>query len=177
MRKSLVGTVIVVVLPLLLAAPVRAGEGAERNLLFTVTVVDTGPEGEAARRSSRILALNGTRADLSAGWKVPIPTSTTKKDGVESPVTSFTYQDIGFLAWIDGRITGEGGVHASGRIEVSAVETGGGAAAAKATMPTIASFSQKFDVVLPDGAEVTLAEASRPGGGSMSLRISAEIQR
>ena len=86
-------------------------------------------------------------------------------------VTSYSYQDVGFLARIDGRIDGDGRVHAEGRIEVSAVESG------DATAPTIASFSQRFKVFLRDGAEVTLAQAPRPDGGSVSLQLLAEIQR
>lgn len=178
MRKSLVIVVVVLVLTPLLAAPARAAEGGgESNLLFSIAVVDTGPEGQVVRRSTRILALDGTRADLTAGWRVPIPTKTAAAEEGGDRVTSYSYQDVGFLAWIDGRITGNGGVHASGRIEVSSVEPGASVATDSPPAPTIANFTRKFDVALDDGEEVTLAETPGPGGGSMSLMISVKIQR
>ncbi len=171
MPKTLLRTAVILLAAPLLAVPIGASEMGETNLLFTVTVVDTGPSGEVNRRSTEILTLSGTRGDLVAGWKVPIPTSAGVAEDSGGAITSYSYQDIGFLARIDGRITSEGGVHASGRIEVSSVEAG------DATAPTIASFSQKFDVVLGDGAEVTLAVASRPDGGSVRLELAAAIQR
>jgi hypothetical protein len=177
MKKSFVNAIVILALTPLLATSARATESGEQNLLFSITVVDVGADGETAERSTKVLALSGTRADLSTGWKVPIPTSTARVEGADDPVTSFSYQDIGFLAWIDGRITGQGGVHASGRIEVSSVEPAGDSVAGHIAAPTIASFSQKFDVVLRDGIEMTLAEAPRPDGGSRSLTISVTIER
>ena len=171
MRKTLVATAVILSTIPLLALPAAAGEAGESNIRFTVTVVDTAPGGQVSRRSTEILAPDGTRGDVSAGWKVPIPTASTSTEGGEEMVTAYSYQDVGFLARIDGRIEGASRVHATGRIEVSAVESG------DASTPTIASFSQRFDVFVGDGDEVTLARAPRPDGGSVSLQLAAEIQR
>ena len=174
MRRFSVLSVLVLAVLALLVAPVRAADDRQQNLLFSVAVVDTDAAGEVSSRSTRILALNGRRVDLSAGWKVPIPTRTA---GAESgpAVTAFSYQDIGFVAWIEGWIVAEGRVRAKGQIEVSSVEPGGGAAAVQAPAPTIASVHQKFEVVLEEGTELVLAEAPRPDGGSRRLKLAVEI--
>ena len=175
MRKSAVYAVLALLLAPLLATPAGAIEIGERNLLFTVTVVDTGPEGEVTRRAMSVLTLNGSRADLSAGWRLPIPVTTMEPAETGDSITSISYQDVGFLAWIDGRILGRDDVYAKGRVEISAPEPGR-LVSGQAAAPAIASFEQKFDVILANGAEATMGEAPRPDGGSVKLLLAVEIQ-
>jgi type II secretory pathway component GspD/PulD (secretin) len=125
------------------------------------------------------MAREGARAEVSTGWRIPIPTSTKAADappGGEA-VTSYSYQDIGVSTWIESQISDQGDVFAHGRIEISSVEPAAKAMSGPITAPTVAAFSQKFGVVLKDGVEMTLAEAPGRDGGSLRLTMSASIER
>lgn len=173
-KLSTIALVALVALPLLAAGePPPAAEDA--NVLYTLTIADTEPDGATSRRSARVLGLSGTWAKLSTGWKVAIPT-TTQHAGAGEPATSFRYQNVGLSASLEGRLAGDGRVRVRGRVEISAVEPLAAPARGGSSPPRVANFNHDFNVLVRDRSSAVLAEVPRPEGGTMTLTLSAAIE-
>ncbi len=176
MKKLLAIALIGLLDPSLVAAQEGGPDAGEVNLLVTVTVADVDPGGHATRRSARVLALAGSWVKLATGWKVPIPRASLDAAGAggsEPPLTTYSYQDVGLSASLQGQVVGDGGVRLRGQVEVSAIDPPGAASATAA--PRFATFTHDFRVLLDDGVEAVLAEVPAPEGGSTSFTISAAI--
>jgi hypothetical protein len=162
--------------PPLLAEVARPGdEGA--NVQLTLTVIDTTADGVTSEHSVSALALDGRSAQLRTGWKLPIPETTFNTAmpaaGEVVPVTRFSYQDVGLYASLQGRRLEGERVRVSGRVEISAVDE---AASASTPAPRLGTFRHDFEVVLLDGVGATVAEVTKPHGGSLLLSISASTE-
>lgn len=151
------------------------------NLRFVITVADRDPAGAIAEHAVEALLLDGERARLQTGWRIPIPTTTfnTVASGDKVPVTSFSYQDVGVEVSLHCRTVEDGRIRASGEVELSSVDQEGpGASPAQASppVPTVGTFRYAFDVKLTNGAASTVAEVPKPGGGTMTLTIQGTIE-
>jgi hypothetical protein len=143
----------------------------DANVLVTITV----DEDEGHERDYRLVA-RGDSSDsrLLTGWRVPIPSSSFH--GQDTPaklVKSYTYQNVGMTAQL--RVTALPGrqLALSGAIEVSAAKEA--LAATGEDAPTIGTFDQRFNVLLDDGKPLTLAQVSNPEGGTLTIRLRAEL--
>jgi hypothetical protein len=167
-----------VAMPLLAADPPPQPGDDGSNVRFTLTIVNSGPGREASERSVHALALDGRTTRLLTGWRLPIPTTTfntsTSVGSDVVPVTSYQYQDVGVAVRLEGRIVAERRIRVRGKAEVSSVEDASPSPTPPST-PSIGTFDHEFEIILDDGVESKLVEVPRPDGGSIGLRLAAEI--
>lgn len=155
------------------AEPQRPGDDSA-NVFLRVTVVDTNVEGVESRHSVSALALDGRSARMVTGWRLPIPETTVGPATEGSPpVTTYSYQDVGLSATLQGRVVSANRLRVTGRIEVSAVDE---EASAGRPAPSLGTFRHDFEVALVDGVGEAIAEVTKPRGGSLSLAVSASIR-
>lgn len=143
------------------------------NVMITVRILDEKPGGETVDHSYRVLSLDGRSAELLTGWRYPIPTSEATAAANVSEVTSFSYQNVGVSANIDTRIIEQDRIQLRGVVEISDVEPGPTFAGRAA--PKLGTFRHRFHVVLADGASQLISQVPKPGGGSASLELTAQI--
>ena len=89
--------------------------------------------------------------------------------------TSYTYQNVGLTAELRAKVLSETQVVLRGDIEVSAAKESTGTHAGAA--PTIGTFDQRFNVLLDDGKPLELAQVSNPEGGTVSIRVEANLMK
>jgi hypothetical protein len=160
--------------------PVPAGDGGHRgslspNVLLTITV---SKGGDSSVKTYSLLARgDGTQAGLTMGWRVPIPTSTFsgKEDGpTGGSTTSYTYQNVGLTAHVRAKVIDDV-VALRGEIDVSTARSATRDSAGVPLAPTIGTFQQEFSVLLDERTPLELASVSNPDGGTLSIRIEADI--
>lgn len=170
-RPAVLAFLIVALVPLAAPASPATGPG-DTAVRFTFTITDLGVGGEAERREATVLARDEGQVKLLTGWRLPIPTTSHESVEGGTPVTVYSYQDVGVSLTLRARLRGSGRLHARGRLEVSGIDSGVGSRAVAA--PRLATFDHQFDVLLDDGVEVELARVPRPAGGSTVLAVRAQ---
>ena len=184
-----------VVLPLVAASlsllqadeiDMRARQEREaRNVLVKISVgkVEGGRE-RTPLRSYHILAPgNGSPVRINTANRVPIPAVTmpaSSSDREMLPVSSYSYQNVGFQASVRAQVVGSDEVRVSADIEDAALhnpadlERRPGSAAA----PVITSFSQTItSALIREGAPLTTTVVEDPKGQSVFIQIEVEIQQ
>lgn len=149
-----------------LPAVAQQNPPAEENIEVRITVRSPA-SSEAIREYSMILSPN-VASRLHAGRKIPIPTTTFNTSQTVGssivPVTSFTYQNIGFAARLTAsRGTGDV-IRLEGEIEDSRVVEEG-------EHPVIESISQFLAANLEPGAPLVVNRI----GGARDAAVSIEV--
>ncbi len=147
-------------------APVARAAGGDdatsaTNVFVTIRI---GGEQDGAPIPTRSYSLVGVAGDrpisLLGGERVPIPTTSWNAAAAASnpaPVTSFTYQNVGFTAQVEASMLPDGRIRLFGSIENSqlvptTVSTAG-------AQPQVATFEQHFLVVVESGEPVRVMNA------------------
>jgi len=177
--------IVVLALTLPLAASAAAKDAEEEqhtglppNVLITVTVGESGPGDSESEKSYQLLALSGQETELLTGWRYPIPTSTyntASKGGAPAPVTSFSYQNLGMTVALETRVVTEGRIRVHGSIEVSGVDRKLDTRDTPPEVPKLGTFNHRFNAILKDGVTTTLSSVPHPGGGSIVVKLRADI--
>ena len=126
--------------------------GPHTNVLVTLDVgsVENGKD-VVLKTYEMVLNANGLAVEMATGARIPIPTTTFDTSNAAAgnvvPVTSFTYQQVGFSANINVGFNEDGSIELRGRIEDSSLtET-----PAADGRPFIQSMEQSFSLTLLDG--------------------------
>jgi hypothetical protein len=183
--RKFVALALALALPLAVSAVSLAGAEEEQdysglppNVLITVTVGETGPDSSGSEKSYELLALSGQETELLTGWRYPIPTSTfntSSKGGKVTPVTSFSYQNLGMTVMLETRVVGESRIRIHGAIEVSGVDRELESGDAPREVPKLGTFNHRFNAILKDGVTAMISKVPHPGGGSIVVKLRADI--
>jgi len=159
-----------------LVLPVSAGEpGLDTNVLVTFNVgsVDNGKD-VVLKTYEMVLSANGEPIEMSTGARVPIPTTSFKvsDDGtrVAAPVTSYTYQQIGFTAKVSARFDEHGSIQLRGRVEDSSL-TGPPTADGR---PFIQSMQQHISATLEEGKPLRINRVDEIDMRTFFIQVQAE---
>lgn len=158
-----------------IASPAVADDGSPpgENVELTLKVTQIGGEKRAGdTRVYSMLAGPDSRATLSTGWRVPIPTTSfntaQQAGGAVVPITSFTYQNIGLDSDIEVQRLDDGRIRLAGRVEVSALD--GDPIEGR---PKVGTFSHRFDVTVLPGESNRVSRVATPDGGALLLELAA----
>ena len=151
-------------------------EPASGDVRITIKIKSGLAVGEQASRTYQLLATPGrNNVRLHQGFRVPIPTTSfntqDSKDGSIVPVTSFSYQNVGFSAVLEVQMTAAGRIHIKGRVEDSSLAN----KESYPGQPIIATVNQDLNVTLKDGESTRIGWVENSEFGSMFLEITAEI--
>ena len=150
---------LVLLVAVVLTLPAIAGEpGPDTNVLITFSVGSSEDGRDAVLKTyEMVVNANGHHVEMSTGARVPIPTTSFKvsDDGtrVAAPVTSYTYQQIGFSAKINAKFNEDGSIQVRGRVEDSSL-TGNPAADGR---PFIQSMQQNISATLTNGKPLRIS--------------------
>ena len=162
----------------LLAAPVVAQDSEEqrlpvKNIRLTIRYDTESPDGKKMLKSREIVAQEGSRSRLLIGSRVPIPVSDVSHDAGDGvkPVTTYSYQNIGFSAELRAWILPDGKIGVEAAIESSQIspETAGD------SHPVILTYQQNVQVVLEDGKPMDVTRVEDPERVNGRFEIEAEI--
>ena len=151
-------------------------EAIPGDVRLTFKLVGVNPDGGQTERTYQMVVKpSGHPARIVQGSRFPIPTTTfntqSPETGAIAPVTSFSYQDVGFTASAEVKIVEGRRVHLKAQVEDSSIaarEPNGG-------QPMIATVNQSLEVTLKDGVSTRVAWVDNSRFGSMFLEITAEI--
>ena len=158
-RSALLATALLVAL-LLPATTVLAQSDATYNVrvIFTAGKLDGTKKEEKvpAKSLSLVVTSGGPPASLLTGSRVPIPNTTvhTTEDGVV-PVTSYTYQNIGFSAEVEALILPNGWIQIRANVEDSWIEPG-----TEDDQPVVETRHQQINVVLQEGEPIEIVRST-----------------
>jgi len=162
---------------LILTVPVLAGDvpGPDTNVLITFHVGNTdGGRDVVLKTYEMVVSANGEPVQMSTGAKIPIPTTSFKvsDDGarVGAPMTSYTYQQIGFSARISAKFNEDGSIQVRGRVDDSSL-TGTPAADGR---PFIQSMEQHISATLTDGQPLRINRVDESDTRSFFIQVQAE---
>lgn len=152
---------------LVLTPTPAAAEESKTNIELRILVSSEG--SESSERVYSAVVADGGSGNLVAGYRIPIPATTFNtnqtSDGGLVPVTSFTYQNVGFSASFSASLKDDGRIHVTARVDDSRVAHAG-------ERPTLETTSQSAEVYLKPGVPVALSRA--PGAASRTtFRIEA----
>ena len=152
-------------------AEVRSGD-----IRLTFRISSASPGGEGSERTYQMVVTPGGRpVQLTQGFRVPIPTTSFNTQAAEGgnvvPVTSYSYQNVGFTANAEVELTAGGRIHISAHVEDSSIADG----ETHPGQPMIATVNQRLEVTLKDGASTRVGWVENSEFGSMFLEITAEI--
>ena len=147
-------TLLMLFATLVLTLPALAGDvpGPDTNVLITFNVgnVDGGKD-VVLKTYEMIVNANGQPVEMSTGARIPIPTTTFNTSNTIGssiiPITSYSYQQIGFSAKINAKFNEDGSIQVRGLLEDSSLtET-----PAADGLPFIQSIQQNISATLIDG--------------------------
>ena len=159
---------------LLVAAPaVAQSPPAGDNIQVTLGVASERDGKPDHAKSFSLVCRIGEEAQLNVSSRIPVPSTTfsTSADKEVTPVTSFTYQNVGFVAQLKCYGAGNGRIGIKGKVDDASLR---GAAPGAPGQPVIATFSQELNVVLSPGKPLTVARFSDMKGVVTSLTIEAK---
>lgn len=166
----------VAVLVLALSAPALAplaGAGEPPNILVSFTVGRLDDGAKVPEKSYEMLIVAGDRAEMMTGARVPIPTTSFQaRDGGEAvPMTSYTYQRVGFSATVKAIVLDGERISIAGQIEDSSIIS------SSADRPIIQTLNQEFKFVLRDGQPVQINKVDERETRSLYVDVRADIQK
>jgi hypothetical protein len=170
---SLVAALLVALFLTATAAGAQSDANYNVRLTFTAGTLDgTKKENKVPAKSlSLVVTSDGPPATLLTGSRVPIPTTeiATTDQGVV-PVTSYTYQNIGFSAEVEARILPNGWIEVRASVEDSWIEPG-----TEDDHPVVQTRHQRIGVVLQDGAGLEIARSTDADDRIRWVDVTAEI--
>lgn len=142
------------------------------NVLITFTVGRIEAGGDVPVKSYSLLAAgDGSQAEMMTGARVPIPVSRGGGDA-DHPVTSFSYQNVGFTASVEAHVLPDGKIKLAGNIEDSSLSEpnrpGG---------PIIQTLDQRLVAVLSDGVPLRINSIEEADTRSLYIEIKADRQQ
>jgi hypothetical protein len=147
---------LVLCLALVFASPALSETPSEEpdnlRVTFTVGRLDGG-RAVPLKSYELLVADGGEPARFTTGARVPIPATafnTAGKDGEAVPVTSFTYQNVGFQATVEAQRRDDGRIRLHGAVEDSSLGT------PVQGRPVILTLNQRIDAVLDPGVTLRL---------------------
>jgi hypothetical protein len=158
----------------------------ESNVLVKITVGRIENGDRKPMRSYQVLTPGGGGpARINTSNRIPIPAMTAmpaqNEDGAHiMPVTSFSYQNVGFQASVRTVILGSDTVKLSADIEDAALYNPAdiNRKPGAATAPVVTSFTQTIsDAIVRKGSPLITTVVDDPKGQSMYVQIGAEIQK
>lgn len=152
--------------------PANEPADGKKTILVTIRLGHESP-GEDVQSYQLSAVDGGERAKLVVGSRVPIPTTTFNTSqtvgGNIVPVTSYTYQSIGFSAEVRAWVSGNGNIRLDANIEDSSLSPD----SKGSTQPTVTAVQQRIQTILSAGSPLRL---QREGGGRSSyLEIEASV--
>jgi hypothetical protein len=172
-----------VVLALLLGGlATMAAEGHDRspdNVLVTIRAGHVeGGKKTVDQTYTMVTSPGGQRVRFMKGMRLPIAVTrfqaSTPPNREIVPMTSYTYQDIGFIAEVETRIDTRPGE--SPRILIFAeIERSSVAGQTEDGSPTIATEHQSVRTVVPDGSSVEVLRIEEAEGKTVYYEIEASI--
>ena len=178
MRKLQVPAILSLILILGATGAAVADEHSEisGDVRLTLKIVNGEPGREDTTRTYQMVVTpGGNPVHLTQGFRVPIPTTSFNTQDADGgnivPVTSFSYQNVGFMAKMRVSLLPQGRIHIRGSVEDSSLSNREG------TMgrPMIATVDQSLEITLKNGATTRVSWVENSGFGSMFLEITAEI--
>jgi len=159
------------------ALPAVAGEepGPNTNVLITFNVGNVeGGKDVVLKTYEMVVNANGQSVEMSTGARIPIPTTSFRvsDDGakVATPITSYTYQHVGFSAKVSANFNEDGSIQLRGRVEDSSL-TGTPASDGR---PFIQSMDQFISATLIDGRPLRINRVDESDTRSFFIRIRAD---
>lgn len=171
---SLVAALLVALFLTATAAGAQSDANYNVRLTFTAGTLDDTKKKEdkiPAKVLSLVVTSDGPPATLLTGSRVPIPTTEIEAtdEGVV-PVTSYTYQNIGFSAEAEARILPNGWIEVRANVENSWIEPG-----TEGDLPVVQTRHQRIGVVLQDGAALEIARSTDEDDTIRWVDVTAEI--
>lgn len=149
----------------------EARKDAQGHVLVTISIGDG--KKEPARQYQLVVAEGGEMARLFTGTRVPIPTTTFQSETAPAvPVTSFTYQNVGFTAQLRTWLR-DGKIKVDANIEESRIAPG----SSNASQPAVQASQQTFQALLTDGKPMRILRADDTAGKAGYVELKAEIVR
>jgi len=160
-----------------LTLPAVAGEvpGPSTNILITFNVgsVENGKD-VVLKTYEMVVNANGKPVEMSTGARVPIATTSFRvsDDGtrVATPITSYTYQHVGFSAKVNARFMEDGSIQLRGRIDDSSLTGTRGANG----RPYIQSMDQHISATLIDGRPLRISRVDENDTRSFFIQVRAD---
>jgi hypothetical protein len=149
--------------------------GPDTNVLITFNVGNTdGGKDVVLKTYEMVVNANGKPVEMSTGARIPIPTTTFNTSNTVGsnivPVTSYTYQQIGFSAKINAIFNEDGSIQLRGLLEDSSLT---GTAAADG-LPFIQSMQQNISATLVDGMPLRINRVDERDLRSFFIQVRAE---
>jgi len=149
------------------------------NVLITIRVGHIeGGKKTVDQTYTMVTSRSGQRVKLMKGMRLPIPTtrfqaSTPPREIV--PMTSYTYQDVGFIGEVEAKIDTRPGevprIYLAAEIERSKVVDN-----TVEGLPAIATEHQSVRTVVQDGSSVEVLRIEEADGKTVYYEIEASIQ-
>lgn len=180
--KGTVALALCLLVPLVSNGPSLAAEDEPvsrgPNVLITIEVA----YGERTpAQTYQLIAGDREKAHATVGRKVPIAATTFSSkaisDGAIVPITSYTYQNVGFQATFQPKVLDDGRVELEGTIESSFIG-GPEAGVGSPGQPTVVTVLQQLGgVVLKPDVPLVLKHLADAKSGPVTLTIKATTMR
>ena len=149
----------------------EAQEGSPGHVLVTISIGEG--RNEPARQYQLMVAEGGEMARLFTGTRVPIPTTTFQSQTEPAvPLTSFTYQNVGFTAQVRTWLR-DGKIKLDANIEESRIAPG----SSNVPQPAVQTSQQTIQALLADGKPMRILRADDTAVKSGFVEFKAEIVR
>lgn len=146
-----------------------------KNIRVTITYDTTEAGGKKVVTTREVVAQERSRATLLIGSRVPIATTRAQGDGEDddgsTPVTSYTYQNVGFSADLRAWVLPDGRISLEAQMESSRVSPH----SADAEHPVILTYQQQIQVVLEEGKPMRVTRVEDPERLSGHFELTAEV--
>jgi hypothetical protein len=170
---SLVAALLVAVFVTATTAAAQSDLSYNVRLTFTAGTLDGAKKADKipAKSLSLVVTSGGPPATLLTGSRVPIPTTELHStDETVVPVTSYTYQNIGFSAEVEALILPNGWIQVRANVEDSWIEPG-----TEDEQPVVETRHQQIGVVLQDGAALEIARSTDEDDRIRWVEVKADI--
>lgn len=171
-RASATGLVTAILCCILAIGALHAAEGVADSAEHVLVTITVGGQAQA-RQYQLVVAEGGETARLFTGSRVPIPTTTFQSETEPTiPVTSYTYQNVGFAARVrswshDGKI----------KLDADIEESHIAPSSAEAAQPIVLSSQQTVQLLLNDGEPMRILRADDSADEPGYLEFKAEVVR
>jgi hypothetical protein len=162
----------------LATVPVTAQEaGGEalplKNIKVTIRYDTTDPDGKREVKTREVVAQEGSRASLLIGSRVPIAMTETAggDESQDGPITSYSYQNIGFAAELRAWVLPGGKIAVEAEIESSQIAPD----SSTDLHPVILTYQQRIQVVVENGKPMHVTRVEDPDRVNGHFEIIAEI--
>ena len=181
-RKSFVALAVgttLLLLPPALSYAEQVQSAVASNVLVKITLAKQEDGGQKVQKSYEMVCPgDGERSEIGSGYRIPIPTTTFNTSNAAGssivPVTSFTYQNVGFSATFRARVLNDGRVSLIGSVEES-FPSGSSTSAQGLDLPRIAFYQHEVNAVLEDGVGLQTTVYADSVVGPLDIELVAVV--